>query len=246
MTYLLRTTLFFLITMLVVALPAVGQHDTCVVTYTGETRNRIVGPGARISTECGQSSYPGHGHSPPLGNWGATSNYGHKQGTDQFAGWKREDGKWQWNSCTIRAPYLPPNPDLYNYLNHTAQKSRAGVTQLGSRTITYSMPCQWTFWPPMRSASAHGCLDDTIPSSVTQTNNFASLYELDSRDFDQLVTTLYFPSTSVRFSNCTYSGCSERTSEWVNDSRSTDPSTRVSAELRMKASSKYAFGCGPW
>ena len=246
MSYPLRTTLFFLITMLVAVLPVVGQHDTCVDTYTGETRRRIVGPRAAISAECGQSSYPAHGHTPPFGNWGATSNYGHKRDTDQFAGWKRKDGKWQWNSCTTRARYRPPNSEYYNYLRHTAQKSAVGVTQLGSRTITYELPCQWTFWPPMRGPSAHGCSDRKVIRSVEQTNNFASLYELDTADHDQLVTTLYFPSTSVQLNDCTYNGCSERISDWVEVSRSTQTRTRVSAELRMKASASYASGCGAW
>ena len=245
MSYLLRTLLLFGITILVACPTLVGQSDFCVVKYTGETRNRIVGPRAVISAECGQSSYPGVRHTPPFGNWGATSNYGHKNDTDQFAGWKRKDGKWQWNSCTTRSQYLPPNKEFYNYLNHTAQRTEVGVTQLGTRTITYELPCQWSFWPPMRTPSVHGCADSKVVRSVEQENNFASLYELDLADYDELVTTLYFPSTTVQLTGCTYRECPERITDWVDDSRSTRPQTKVSAELRMKASASYAGGCLP-
>lgn len=248
MKHFLRTHLFFVCAVLVVIPDGFAQSDRCVVSYSGQTRNRIVGPDSRISAECGRSGWPNPpvDHSPPFGNWGVTSNYGHKKDSDQFAGWKRIDGKLQWNSCTTLGRFAPPNPDLYNYLNNTAQKTVLGATGLGTRTITYNLSCEWSFWPPIRQPSAHGCLDGAISRSVSAGSNFTSIYELDKFDADQLVTTLYFRSTSVQLTNCNYYGCPERTSNWVGVSRSTRPATRVSAELRTKASMKYAPGCSTW
>ena len=97
----------------------------------------------------------------------------------------------------------------------------------------------------MRTPSVHGCADSKVVRSVAQENNFASLYELDLADYDELVTTLYFPSTSVQLTGCTYRECPEKITDWVDDSRSTRPQTKVSAELRTKVSASYAGGCLP-
>ena len=70
-----------------------------------------------------------------------------------------------------------------------------------------------------------------------------TLYELDQRDDDELVETLYFPGTSVALTGCTYDGCPEQTSDWVEMTWATEPLPIVEAELRMKVSARLEGLC---
>ena len=68
-------------------LPAQQQGELyCAVTYKGQNRNRTVA--GAVNVECGD----GEIHTTPFGNWGVVSFYGGKTNTDQFRGWKHEDG----------------------------------------------------------------------------------------------------------------------------------------------------------
>ena len=60
----------------------------CQFSYTGLTKDRrVMGP---VNTEChGDTSCISTPHSAPFGNWGVTSNYGHKIDGHQFDGWCR-------------------------------------------------------------------------------------------------------------------------------------------------------------
>ncbi len=80
--------------------------------------------------------------------------------------------------------------------------------------------------------------------SVSQTNNYMTIYELDW-DGSDLVETLYFPGTSVTLTGCNYEGCPEQTSDWVEVTRSSSSSVQVEAKLRMKASA-YLEGSCDW
>ena len=79
--------------------------------------------------------------------------------------------------------------------------------------------------------------------TVSQTNNYMTLYELDS-DGDDFVETLYFPDTTVTLTGCTYDGCPEQTSSWVDLEDSTYSWVIIDAQLRMKARAYLEGPCG--
>ena len=70
-----------------------------------------------------------------------------------------------------------------------------------------------------------------------------SILELDWPDGDDPVTYLSFPSTTVRLRNCTGSRCSEATSSWVDPRYSSHSGTRVTAQLRTRATTRYRGNC---
>lgn len=92
-------------------------EEACVITLEGQNRNRTVA--GAINVECGPFSISPEIHSAPFGNWGVSSNYSSRvQDTDQFRGWKHEDGpltKRQWNSCTTaKIKFKAPNCEYYS------------------------------------------------------------------------------------------------------------------------------------
>lgn len=205
---------------------AAQPSDQCIITYTGQNRNRSVSSGGLIGTECG-----GGWHDGPWGNWGVTSNYGHVQDGNQFPGHHPGiafgTGRriWEWNSCTTLHPV------------QGGQRSTRGIATHGSRTHRIPLSCGGS--PIFPLPSPQGC--NAGPRSWGASNNFMSLYELDW-DGNDFITTLYFPSTSVSL-NCNYYGCTGGTSGWVGVSRSTNPRTGVDADMRSKASARYQSGC---
>lgn len=216
------------------------RFEYCDITYSGDNRRRTVA--GRIRAEC-----PGSVHSAPWGNWGVTSNYGHKTDAQQFPGWHRgtiwgtSRPNWQWNSCTTHANFAPPNSRYYNANRHTTQRSTRGTSRHGTRVYRVKIPCRGRqFFPLPRN----GCSNSDVPDSYGFSQNFMTLYELDS-DHDTLIETLYFPGTEVSITNCNQHGCTGGTTAWQNVSRSTSPSARVDAEMRMEVSVKYDPVC-PW
>ena len=182
-------TLPALVSLLVSAaagLPAQSVEQTCVIVFTGQNRARTVA--GSVNVECG-----GDGHSAPFGNWGVSSNYGRKKDTDQFRGWKHEDGpstKRQWNACT--SLYPPPDCDYYNANHCRTQQSYSTVTH---GTLVYRTTPEECI-PPVPGSfpvSYVGCRDQG--GTVSQASNYMTLYELDWNGND-LVETLYFPRTS--------------------------------------------------
>ncbi len=218
------------------------QQEFCVVEYAGETRNRTVA--GAITGECpGQGFWP---HSAPFGNWGVTSNYGHKSDGDQFPGWKRGTKatdpsvpNWQWNSCTTHPDYLPGNWMYYNDNNFTTQRSSLGIASHGQRQFRVPVDCSGEEFEP----SSDGCADHSVPTSWSQSNNFMTLYELDLGDPDSLIETLYFPQTTVSITGCGQHSCSESVSSWVGTTSSTSSSAVVEAEMRMKVSAFLQSSC---
>lgn len=217
--------------------------DSCLITYGGENRDRTIGTNAYISAEC-PGDWP---HTAPFGNWGVTSNYGHARDANQFAGW--EEGtiagttrpNWQWNSCTIHPDFSPPNTEFYNDNEARSQRTTRDIESHGERIHRVILPCSGSLFFPLPNPS--GCTSSHVPKSWGITENFMSLYELDFDDYT-LITTLYFPGTSVPIKNCNFYGCDGGKSSWVSVSRSTVPSSRVDADMRMRVSARYDSGCG--
>lgn len=245
----MRKTCFTLLTLIFVVAATTGiltaqtQGDLyCAVTYKGQNRNRTVA--GAVNVECGE----GEIHSTPFGNWGVVSFYGGTTDTDQFRGWKHEDGpttKKQWNSCTTDlAQYYPPNCAYYNANGCNTQASSAIVTH---GIVIYRSANQCPQYLDPDDPPLPGCANQT---SASVTNNNMSLYELDGwqpylpvgNDHD-FVENLYFPSTTVNFTNCNYYGCSEKTSVWKQMTGSSSSSADVRAELRMKAKAQVVGVC---
>lgn len=218
-----------------------AQNDgeqVCIVTLIGQNRNRTVA--GAVNTECDERN-PVQWHDPPWGNWGVSSNYGKKDDTDQFRGWKWKDGpstKKQWNSCTTnREKFRARNCAYYNASNCTKQASSSVVVHGQMQYRRSSRPC-----PKHRSVPTDGCKYAGV-QPVSQSPNYMTLYELDSPDSDDLVETLYFPGTSLTLTGCTHSGCPEKTTNWLSMTSSTSAATDVRAQLRMKAKARLDSFC---
>ncbi len=223
-----------------------GFSDYCVFSYSGENRSREIGASSSMTAECG-----GDGHTAPFGNWGVTSNYGHAEDANQFPGWKRGtasgsgDEIWEWNSCTgpPGSAFGRGNIKYYNgssggpHSPYDYQYSTRGTAEHGTRIYRKPIDCEGSWAEPQPSAT--GC---KATGSWTNPTNHMSLYELD-RTGNSLVTTLYFPGTTVALS-CDYYECTERASGWQDVSRKTNHASDVDAQLRMKVSAGYEAGCG--
>ena len=215
---------------------AQNTEETCVIALKGQNQNRTVD--GFIDAECEPVTLT-QWHDPPWGNWGVSSNYGRKNDTDQFKGWKPKGSQHHWNSCTAWAQYAPPNSDYYNSSDHRSQESddtaTHGVMEI-RQTVSCPDPSDPNDDPPAGCSTVEGW-------RVTQRQNYMTIYELDSPDRDELIETLYFPGMSVTLRSCDHDGCPERTSSWVDMSRSTNSDVQVDAELRMKASAQVFAAC---
>lgn len=197
---------------IVLLLLSVGIGDlqaqgTCSVSIAGLNQNRTVyGP---VNAECGWEG--ACWHSPPWGNWGVTSNYGHKEDGAQFQGW--HPGDRQWNSCT--SEYPPPDYNYYNWNGYTQQRSFEGINVHGTTSVDVYVNCP-------RDTNADGVCDvggckDVY--SVGQSTNWMTLYELDPAfppwcGGDDLVETLYFPATYVSLT-CEPGWCQSAGTSWL-------------------------------
>jgi hypothetical protein len=212
--------------------------QTCTFSIGGLNRARTVsGP---VHAEC-----PGSVHSAPFGNWGASSPFGGKRNGHQFDGWcyRRyvcdnwgscrtdcKDGWYEWNSCTDHPRYQPPNCSLYNSQSCTQQASTMGVNVLGTIYGQVASSC-----PSDTNGDGYcdagGCKD--FPG-IWLASSHISLYELDPFGTDELVQTVYFPSTWIPL-NCSPWGCSAAGSQWVKPNLYDSPSwpAKVSAEFAM-------------
>lgn len=224
------------------------DEETVIVTLIGQNYKRTLA--GVLNVECGYDTEP---HSAPFGNWGVASNYGDIEDTDQFRGWKDEGGgptKLHWNSCTHKeVTFRAPNCEYYNANDCTTQETDplTAVVNHGQMSYRYSAtacPIPGT----VGNEPGNGALD-LEGSQASQTSNHMTLYELDgwfggpSVDGHDLVETLYFPGTSVTFTGCTYEGCPERTSGWVDVSSDTSSEVDVDAQLRMKAKATLQGFC---
>jgi hypothetical protein len=164
----------------------------------------------------------------PWGNWGVTSNVGWVRDGDQFMGWKRLDGHYQWNSCTNHPRYPVSHCSYYNSANCTEQTTSQGNGVHGGGWDYVPVNCPVDY-DGDGACDAGGCLD---ASSYTLSNNWMSLYELDHGLGDDFVTTLYFPDVTAYLS-CTVWGCFNNAADWVASWYSTNPSTGVSTQLTV-------------
>ena len=226
-------------------LPAnLSAQGFCHISYSGVNKNRkVMGP---VSAEC-----PDEGHSVPFGNWGVTSNVGHKVDGHQFQGWCKDHwacdnndecgrhctdwrGWYEWNSCTTWSRWKPPNNTLYNSNAFTQQVTTRGTNTHGS-TATYVYVSCPTDSNGDGICDAGGC--DELSSFSS--SNWMTLYELDFADDDEVVQSMYFPSVTVSLS-CTAMSCSSATSSWVSPNRYDTPTSP--ALVNAKAATKVNWG----
>ena len=238
-TFLALTFLFVSITDALVA-QGFGE-EACVITLKGQNRSRTVA--GAVNKECGEGF-----HSAPWGNWGVDSNYGNRTDTDQFRGWKHLDGpstKRQWNSCTTeKKGFRAPHYAYYNASSRTTQQSSAIVTH-GKRYYRHSItPCVPPGMNPNPPPVYNGC--SLVGGAFSQSNNYMTLYELDWPDNDDRIERLNFPGTSVTLTGCTYNGCPERTSGWVDMTGSSSAGADIEANLRVKVSATVEGNCSTW
>lgn len=221
----------------------VCRAQVCRLSVAGLNRERrVMGP---VNAEC-----PDRLHSAPFGNWGVTSNFGHKLDGHQFDGWcsnnqevmdnsgarRRVCGtRWhEWNSCTDHELYRAPNCTLYNSANCTEQVSTTGVNVLGTQFVEIPVSC-----PADTDGDGQldqgGCNDVRTYSHGT---NFMSIYELDPITGDDLIQTLIYPETVVELT-CDFWGCLPTGSQWLPpvayDSPKSPP--KIFAEMAMAVNS---------
>lgn len=218
---------------------AQSNEEACIVTLEGQNQNRTVA--GAVNEECDDVNYITQWHDPPWGNWGVDSNYGKRRNGDQFLGWKQKGSQKQWNSCTTeRAKFSASNCKYYRRPSCATQWSNEAVTHGRLSYRTSSNPCPIPTIAPI-PIPRYGC--SRVKGSFSQTINYMTLYELDKPDSDDKIETLYFPGTSVTLTGCTYEGCPEQATEWVEMDRSTSPTAHVEAELRMKGSARVEGSC---
>ena len=210
------------------------SEEGCEVVVTAQNRERIVT--GTVHTEC---SWP---HSPPWGNWGVISDYGLKIDGYQFPGWYEEDGWYQWNSCTDE--YTEDNH--FNPPGSGRQESDypgdiASHGQYRRRYPNHNCPDPDNYDP--NKDYELGC---SYGASESRSTNYMKIYELDSNDFDELVTKLEFPATNVSLSNCNVEGCDSRVSNWMSPTKSTHPDTGVDAEFRISVTASAYGYCETW
>jgi uncharacterized protein (TIGR03437 family) len=213
-----------------------AEAQVCRLSVAGLNRaRRVTGV---IRAEC-----PTAIHTPPFGNWGASSNFGQKGNSHQFDGWCHNqqvcdnggsckidctDGWYEWNSCTDHSLYSAPNCSLYNAAGCTEQQSTTGINVHGTKIVDIPVRC------PINTNGAGspdqgGCNDVQQYSTGT---NFLSLYELDPVCCDELVQTVYFPDVSLAL-KCDALGCASNSSEWMQPVSWDSPATpaKVFAEV---------------
>jgi len=232
-----------LILSLALSAAAVCQAQVCRLSVAGLNRaRRVMGP---VNAEC-----PDPLHSAPFGNWGVTSNFGHKLDGRQFEGWcnsnqeivdnngvrRRACGsRWhEWNSCTDHALFRAPNCTLYNSTECTEQVSTTGVNVLGTQFVDVPVSCP-------ADMDGDGQLDQGGCSAVRTYShgaNFMSIYELDPLTGDDLIQTLIYPPTVVELT-CDFWGCLPTGSQWLPpvayDSPQSPP--KIFAEMAMAVNS---------
>lgn len=188
---------------------------TCTVVLGVLNRNRVVlapNQGVHITAECSgdrADCFPLVEHSVPFGNWGVSSNAGSKEAGDQFQGWKCGDKFCQWNSCTSEFP--PANCTYYNSAGCTQQATTTGNNVYGNIGTRYGVKCPWEL--PEYGLSGGGC-QNLDGKTITVSNNFMTLYEIDPCDPDELVQTMLFPDVSVTLS-CDQYSCTGTPSSWA-------------------------------
>ncbi|MBK9171224.1 MAG: hypothetical protein IPM24_27735 [Bryobacterales bacterium] len=217
---------------------SVAEAQVCRLSVAGLNRARRAI--RNVNAEC-----PHPVHSAPFGNWGVTSNFGVKRDSNQFQGWCRDqrmcdnngncsnvcrDGWLEWNSCTDHPLFSPPNCTLYNDKDCTEQVSVTGINVHGTREVEVPVRCPF-------DSTGDGFTDDggcKDVKTVTNGENFLSLYELDPGWSDELIQTLYFPETPVSL-DCGPLDCPPAGSAWVQPSRYESPAepARVFAEMAM-------------
>ncbi len=227
---------------LAVAAAGVCAAQVCRLSVAGLNRARRA-MGA-IHAEC-----PDRLHSAPFGNWGVTSNFGHKLDGHQFDGWCHDqqvvdnsgarhkvcgDGWYEWNSCTDHDLFRAPNCTLYNAAECSEQVSTTDVNVLGTQFVDIPVGC------PV-DMDGDGQLDQGGCSDVhtySHGTNFMSIYELDPVTGDDLVQTLIYPQTVVELT-CDFWGCLPTGSQWLPpvayDSPQSPP--KIFAEMAMAVNS---------
>ena len=137
-------------------------------------------PGA-VNEECGLTPHNlDHGY----GNWGVESNTGRIRDSDQFHGWKpgkQNSRQRHWQSCTSEHP--PPTCEHYNDDNCTKQKANADDDRVYAKGTfrRWHMSCRDRF-----SGGVH------VVRSV-----YMSVYELDSPDPDDFITTIGYGTITI-------------------------------------------------
>jgi len=200
--------------------------QTCTVSSAGlNSWRRVMGP---VTAEC-----PGSIHSAPFGNWGVTSNFGPKVNGNQFQGWHFSNNERQWNSCTPQFTGC----SYMNWDNCTQQVTVNYGSSIMPTNVLGTVGAQWGVecprdWNSDGRCDTGGCTNFT---SYTTNNNYMSLYELDPGWWDELVQSLYFPSTTVN-TTCDAFGCSPAEGSFVGVSfyQSGPPNQAVDTQFKLR------------
>lgn len=128
-------------------IPSQGRFLYCVVDFQMENKDRYC-YGDDLFAECGEYSGPIY-HDPPFGNWGVDSNLQVRSDGNQFLGWEKKWSiktfawQWQWNSCTGKYPWDPPNCKYYNAANCWEQETSEGIGGYAGGVTYIEIPRQF-------------------------------------------------------------------------------------------------------
>lgn len=227
----IMAALFAMGVVTVAALPAMAQYGACRVELTmlNSTRH-VVG---EVNAEC-----PPSWHSVPFGNWGVESNFGSRGDSTQFTGWKWEDNKFQWNSCT--RDHIRDDNVSCNYYNHDhngngrcEDQGSNGEYGYGGLSVLLGVNCPKDTNYDGRCDTG-GCREIT---TFTVTNQYLHLWELDNYDFDDYIGTLNVHSGCCTVSGITcnaYSCSGPRYSSMYPTSGYAPTSLNTTANVRMR------------
>lgn len=210
------------------AVPAIAQQGLCrlSITMLNSTRH-VVG---EVNTEC---SWP----RAPFGNWGVESNFGDRNNTTQFAGWKWTDNKQQWNSCT--SEHLRDAGDSCLYYNHDSNANGYCDDQLSSAEYSYG-----TVWVDYVVSCPYDSNRDGICDwggcsniwSFSVSGQYLELWEIDDLDFDDYVGNLTVHSGCCTVSNlsCNPRSCYTHYSQIYPTISCYPGSLNTTANVRMR------------
>lgn len=204
------------------------DQPTCYLSFQMENQNRhIVGD---VNAEC--SGGCTLEDTDPWGNWGVDSNFGTRNDTTQFRGWKYGDSvapcferigsdRPQWNSCSMHTSR--GDSYYYNYPNGVWTE-QWGNPNLQPDPQSYASA--WLAWGnscPIDSnhdgiIESGGCGVGT--RSFTASNQYMHLYEMDPIG-DDGITTLSYPSgcCTAQFA-CDGWSCGGGSSPWYTNNAS--------------------------
>jgi len=227
-----------------------NNYSRCELETWAYNSNREIGEDGAVNAECG-APYDRWYHTMPFGNWGVISPWSEINDTDQFRGWKHEDGpstKRQWNSCTTFKKKTKTSTGKYDYYTHPyddRQRNTHTNKQVRFGALTVDVPSSVQECGEILYEQPVGC-SVLSGRKWRVTKPYMKLYELDKElgwDGNDYVTELRYSSKTVNYSGCTRSGCSTINRSWSAPNWLEVPDTKISASLKLRTYVNHVNTC---